>query len=260
MYGLQAFRSNRLHSHQGTPDASLAHSVQERRIFSRFHGDLRKEDGVVGEFRKSLHEFKTLRAQAAKFGRPRGVHLPFGQSDISQRHGVKIIVGERDDTVTNSAELHDLVHYRVGRALSRFLAVGAPYRTEGAMFRAAANGLDGRPHITIGGKQIPARRAETVGTHPAAVVQGLRLAAGAVGKYLGPDQVAIALHHGVRLPELLRFIRVKTRMNAAEDDECSAGTRQPANLKSAQRIGSVDADPNDVARLYVFGTDRFERL
>ncbi len=42
------------------------------------------------------------------------------------------------------------------------------------MFGAAANGLDGRPHVFGRVQQIPARHFELVGINPAAVIDTLR--------------------------------------------------------------------------------------
>ena len=49
-------------------------------------------------------------------------------------------------------------------------------------------------------------------------------------------------------------------VNAAEDHEGAAGTRETAHLVPAKRVGRVNADPDDVAAVDGLVVERLERL
>jgi hypothetical protein len=135
-------------------------------------------------------------------------------------------------------------------ALARPLAVGAPHRAEGAVLRAASDGLHRCPHIASGRQQIPPPRQEAVGFDAAAGVLGTRRSGGAVAQDLGPDSVAVAGDDRMGAAELVRLVGIERRVNAAEHHRRSGGPRRGANLVAAQGITGMDADSDDVA-----GTD-----
>ena len=81
-----------------------------------------------------------------------------------------------------------------------------------------------------------------------------------VSQHERPRQVPIALDDGVRPAEIERFVGVERRMDAAEDDGRSAGSREHADLVAAQRIAGVYADSDDIAGLnrpHIEGVERF---
>ena len=68
------------------------------------------------------------------------------------------------------------------------------------MLRAAADGLDGGPHVFVAGHEVPAGGEEFAAADAAAFVDFLRGAAGEnVGDGLAPGDVAIAFDYGVGL-------------------------------------------------------------
>ena len=164
------------------------------------------------------------------------------QRDILQRHRIKIVVGQRDEAEAHAAQLHDLPDHRVGRPLARLLSIGPPHGTERAVLGAAADGLHRSPHVAFGRHQIPARRLELVGRDAAAVVFELRGSLHAVGQSYGPHRVAIALYYRVRSAEFVSFVGIERRMNAAEDNPCSALASDASHFEAAQRVGGVDPD------------------
>ena len=77
---------------------------------------------------------------------------------------------------------------------------------------------------------------------------------------LAPDQVAVALHHGVRLAALERLLRKQRGVNAAVHDPGAALAGHAADLVAAQRVAGVDADADDVAGRDCRWIDRLERF
>ena len=60
---------------------------------------------------------------------------------IVERHGIEIVVGERDEPESEPAQLDDLADHAIDAPLAGLLAVGSPHRTEGTVLRAAADRL-----------------------------------------------------------------------------------------------------------------------
>ncbi len=60
---LQAFRRHRFDADQRAADARVAHRIEKRGIFRRFHRDLREEHHVVGQLREARHQLEPLRAE-----------------------------------------------------------------------------------------------------------------------------------------------------------------------------------------------------
>ena len=158
--GLQALFSHRLHSNERPEDVGLFHCHQELHVLARFHRNLREENHVLGQQGQFLHEVEPLVANLLQLGYTRRVALLFRQMDVGDGHRVKVIVGQSNEAVPETPELDDFVNDHIRLALARLLPVRAPNRTEGTMLRAAANSLDGRPHVFVAPCQIPAGRDE----------------------------------------------------------------------------------------------------
>ena len=95
---------------------------------------------------------------------------------------------------------------------------------------------------------------------PPAVVARLQATVRAIGKNRGPHDVAVAFDDGVRAAELVRFVRIEGRMDAAKNDGRAAFARLAADFIPAQRVERVDADADDVAGCDGVEVDRIERL
>ncbi len=64
----------------------------------------------------------------------------------------------------------------------------------------------------------------------------------------------------MRAAEVLRFLGIERRVDAAVDDHRAARARRGADLVAAQRVAGVDADADDVAGLHGLEIERLERL
>ena len=90
-----------------------------------------------------------------------------------------------------------------------------------------------RPHIAILRKQVPARGFELVRLDASAFVDVLKRAAGVIHQGMSPREVAIAFDDGMRSAQVERFLRVQSRMNAAEDDAGPAFPQRPPQFVAA---------------------------
>ena len=199
---------DRFHADQRALDMRLAHRVEELRIFGRLHRDLREEHHVARKLREPLHQLEPLGARSPAALRA-GLVLPASRHpQIFQRHRIEVVVGERDEPESATAEIDDLLDHAVEGALARLLAVGPPDRAERAVLRAAANGLDRRPHIPTRRQQIPAAREERVRLDASAVVHTLRMSGDAVCEDLRPDHLAVTLDDRMGAAEFARFVRI----------------------------------------------------
>ena len=128
------------------------------------------------------------------------------------------------------------------------------------MLRATTNRLHRGPHIFVRRQQVPAGGNKLVRVDPAPLVDLFRLALHAGLQHLGPDDVAIALDHAVRVAALQRFFGVKRGVNAAIDHPGAALSRHAADFIAAQGIPGMNPDADKVSRLDARGNQRFERL
>jgi hypothetical protein len=115
------------------------------------------------------------------------------------------------------------------------------------MLRAAANGLDRRPHITVRGHQVPPRGQKLVRLDASSVVDFARASQHAIVQRLGPDHVAVAFDHRVGAAQFNRFFRIKGRVDAPENYPGAAFAGDFAHLVAAQGISRVDPDPHHIA-------------
>ena len=72
-----------------------------------------------------------------------------------------------------------------------------------------------------------------------------------------PDQIAVAIHHGVCTAEFVRFFGVQCRVNSSEDYISAATARHSSDLVTTQRVPGVDADADSVAFLDLSGSIGF---
>lgn len=128
------------------------------------------------------------------------------------------------------------------------------------MLGTSTDGLHRGPHIFALWKQVPACRKETVRFDSAAFVDPLWGPTLTTSQRLAPGDIAIPLYDRIRRPVLKRLVRIKGRVDSAEDCPGSTLLRQPADLITAQGIAGVDADANHVTGLNSFEHERLERL
>ena len=191
---------------------------------------------------------------------PRRVLAPRRLREIRKRDGIEVVVRQRDEAEAATAQIHDFLDDAIDLTLSRLLTIGPPHRTERAVLRAAAYGLHRRPHVPPRGQQIPARRSERLAGDPTRVVDPLRRVVQAVGNDRAPDQVTVALDDGMRASELVRFLGIERRVDAAKDDRGAGVAGLTADFVSAQGVTSMDADPDHVARTDVRRVEGVERF
>ena len=128
--GFQTFGSNSFYSHQRAFDARLPHGIQKLRIFRCLHRDLRVENHVGGKFSQARHQIESFLANRAEFIQLLLIVLPFGQSQIGQCNGVKIVVGQSDEAEPLATQLYDFPDDPVRSPLPWTLAIGAPHGAE----------------------------------------------------------------------------------------------------------------------------------
>src|SRR5260370_15427117 len=144
--------------------------------------------------------------------------LPFGQSDVRERYGVKVVIGQGNKAEASAPQLHDFFNDDVGCPLAWLLAVRAPDGAERTMLRTAADGLHRRPHIAIGRQQVPSRRLELVCLDLSAGINSLRGALTAVLQHSSPGDISIACHHSIGTPVLNGFLWLEAAVDASKDD------------------------------------------
>src|ERR1700687_4617017 len=121
-----------------------------------------------------------------------GVLLQSGQVQIGEGHGIEIVIGESNETKSETAQLDNFFDDRIRSPLPGTLAVRAPDRAERAMLGTTTHRLHRRPHVTTARDQFPPRGGKTTGLDLASVVEGLWSAFSAVGQGHRPGHVAIA--------------------------------------------------------------------
>src|SRR5262249_47159064 len=141
----------------------------------------------------------------------------------------------------------DFVDHAVDPALPWLLTVGPPHGAKRAMFRAAADCLHRRPHVSPLWQEVPARGHELLARDSTALVDRSWLAGATVGDHLLPDQVAVAAYDGVGSSLSCRFVGKERRVNAAEHHPCAARAHLASDLIPAERVAGVDANADDVA-------------
>ena len=100
---LQPLRCDRLHADERSADSGAHHGLQERRIFCGFHRDLGEEQHVVGEPGQSVHQGEALGASGFERAQVRRVAPARGLGQVGKRHGIKVIVSERDESKPSSS-------------------------------------------------------------------------------------------------------------------------------------------------------------
>ncbi len=157
-------------------------------------------------------------------------------------------------------QLHHFLNHDVHRTLTRALPIRSPYRTEGTVFGAASHGLHRRPHIAILRQQIPPRGLEILRFHAAAFIDLPRRITATIFQRLRPDQIAVALDDGMRVPQLQGFLRIERRVNPAKNYKCASLPRHPADRVTAQRVSCVNSDSNCIAGLDPSRIQAFQSL
>ena len=122
----QARGRYRFHSDQSALDARCFHGIEEVGVFGGFHGDLSKEHHVIRQLGQARHEFKSLRPQVFEFSDPRSVLLEPGEVQVGESDGIEIVIGQRDEAESETAQLDHFFDDCVRSTLSGALAIGAP--------------------------------------------------------------------------------------------------------------------------------------
>src|SRR5439155_21311048 len=234
--------------------------VEEFRVFGGLHRNLGVEDEIVRQLGEPRHQREALVAQRLELAQPRGIGSAPRLRQIVERDRIEVVVGERDESKSETAQLDDLADDAIDAALARLLSVGPPHGTERAMLRAAAQRLYRRPHVPPLRKQIPSRRHELIACDAAPFVDRPRLSSQALLDDARPDDVAVAAHDRVRLTVSRGFVRKQRGMNAAEDDPGTALAHLASDLVTAERVAGMNADADDVARANRVEIDRIERF
>ena len=120
------------------------------------------------------------------------------------------------------------------------------------MLRTSTDGLHRSPHIFASWKQVPACRKETFRCDSAAFIYPLWGPILTTSQRLAPGDIAVSLYDRIRRPVLKRLVRIKGRVDSAEDHPGSTLLRQLADLIAAQGILGVDANANHVTGLNSF--------
>src|SRR6185295_1509363 len=97
-----------------------------------------------------------------------------GGGEIGERHRIKVIVGEDDESKSLAAQRDDLADDVGYATLSRFLSVGSPHRAERAMLGTAADGLDRPPHVSPVRQEVPSCRRKLLAADAPALVREFR--------------------------------------------------------------------------------------
>ena len=236
------------------------HGIEELSVFGRFHGDLGKENRVGRQLGQPPHEFKALCPDGLKFIEPVRVVLLLGQAEVGESHGIKIVVGERDEAKSQSPQLDDFLDYHIRGTLAGTLTVGPPNRAEGAMLGAAPNRLHRGPHVALARHQVPAGGQERVGFNAAAFVDRQRRSLGAIRQYPGPDHISIALDYRVSATQFVGFVGIEGGVNASEHHVGAALAGHFPDFVAAERVGGVDADADNIAGLNLIRVYRLQGL
>ena len=189
-----------------------------------------------------------------------GILAPRCHPQILERHGIEVVVGERNEPEPTLPQLHDLVEHLIHVPRARTLSICPPDRAERAVLRTPADRLHRAPHIAPGRQQIPAAGEEGLAFNPTAVVLDARGACLAIAQGFGPGTFTVARHDSVRATELARLVWKERRMDAAVYDIRACRTCRGADLVAAERVAGMDADADDVARRDGRGVEAFERL
>src|SRR5205823_687967 len=257
---LEPFAGHRLDADERAANLRALHRVEEFRVFGGLHRNLGVEDEIVRQLGEPRHQREALVAQRLELAQPRGIGSAPRLRQIVERDRLDVVVGERDESKSETAQLDDLADDAIDAALARLLSVGPPHGTERAMLRAAAQRLYRRPHVPPLRKQIPSRRHELIASDAAPFVDRPRLSSQALLDDARPDDVAVAAHDRVRLTVSRGFVRKQRGMNAAEDDPGAALAHLASDLVTAERVAGMNADADDVARANRVEIDRIERF
>jgi hypothetical protein len=211
---------------------------------------------VKWQLRQTVHQLKSLGAQRSKLLEPRGVALPLRHREIGQCHRIEVVIRQCDEPKASPTELHDFVDDGIHTSLARLLAVRAPHRAERAMFGAAAHGLNRAPHVASMWQQFPPRRDKSIRIHTSGLIQRLQGAVSCGGEHDRPDDITIALDHGMGSSKLVRLIGVQRRVDATKDNRRASLPGEGTDLVAAKRIAGVNPDAHDVARLHARNIER----
>src|SRR5271165_6070672 len=243
----QSVGRDRFHADQRSQDVRGLHGIEEFVVLRGFHRDLGIEDGVFGEPCQAGHQFKAFRTNGLQLLKMSFVFLALRQFEVGQSDGIEIIVGQSDEAEAEASQLHDLFDDGIGRSLARLLSVGAPHRAKRTVLGASANRLHRGPHVALAGNQVPSRGGKLVSIDAAALVDRLWRVAETVLQHSCPDDVAVALHHGMSASEFERFFGIESGVNAAVNDIRPTSARSAADFVAAERIAGVNANADDIA-------------
>ena len=100
------------------------------------------EDEVAREPLELRHQLEALGTDGLQVLEVALVGPPARRSQIRERDGIEIVVGQEDESESAASKRNDFAHHVVDASLSGFLSVGSPDRAERAVFRAPPDRLD----------------------------------------------------------------------------------------------------------------------
>src|SRR6185437_16684693 len=143
-------------ANEGAFDVGPTHRIQVFAVFAGFHGDLREKHHVFGELGELFHQVEAIGADCIELVEAAQVVLLARQAKVGLGNRVEIVVGERDEAKSETAQRNNLFNHALVTPQARLLPVGAPDAAKGAMLRASAGSLHGGPHVLVGPHQVPA--------------------------------------------------------------------------------------------------------
>src|SRR5205823_6883799 len=93
--------------------------------------------------------------EGLELAEPQLVGAAFGRRQIRLRHRIEIVIGKKNEAESFPPERHHLAHHFGDGSLTRSLSIGSPHRTERAVLRTAAHGLNRSPHVAVVWQQVP---------------------------------------------------------------------------------------------------------
>jgi len=136
----------------------------------------------------------------------RRILAPRGHPQITERDGIEVVVGERDESEAPPPQIHDFVEYVIHQTRPRTLAIRSPDRAERAVLRATAHRLHRAPHVTSGWQQVPPTSEERLAFDSTTGVLVARSAGHTVAENLGPYTFTVAGDNGVRATEFAGLV------------------------------------------------------
>jgi hypothetical protein len=106
---LEPLGRHRLDADEGAFDVRAPHRIEELGILGRFHRDLREEHRVAWQPRELRHQREPLGARRLQPRELRRIAASRRHPQIVQRHGIEIVVGQRDEGIAHAGLADTLI-------------------------------------------------------------------------------------------------------------------------------------------------------